>query len=130
MFEEACDYGSPEEVCSYMDKTADAIVLTDREGRIIRVNEPWEDLCGYSFDEVVGKTSAVLQGARTDPTVSRDISRRVKDDYAVRRVVTNYKKSGIEFRNDLMILPLRRARGSRAAFVARLQDLSSKFKVY
>lgn len=119
-FEEACDNGTPEEVRSYMCKTADALVVTDRAGRIVDVNDSWEYLCGYTLEEVKGRTSAFLQGTRTDPMLRAQLSRSVKEDYSIRRRVINYTKNGVEFMNNVTILPLRSIQPGGPAFVARL----------
>jgi len=38
----------------------DAIVLTDKESRFVKVNSPFTDLFGYSFKEVKGKHTKIF----------------------------------------------------------------------
>jgi PAS domain S-box-containing protein len=88
---------------------APAIVVTTAEAphRIVHVNRAWEDLCGYSRQEVLDGTLSVLQGPKTnaelaDGAVSHLLAtRRPVDMYQV-----NYKKSGEEFVNHVTMGPL------------------------
>ena len=106
--------------------SSDAIVLTDGKGRILDVNAPWEYLCGYSLEEVQGKTSACLQGASTCPSAIAEISRKCRSHRAVRRSVVNYKKGNVGFVNNVMILPLYDPTVvDGPAFVARLTDANA-----
>jgi len=43
-------------------------VLTTRgkDGMILHCNKGWEELCGYTSEEVIGRTDAVLQGSAID----------------------------------------------------------------
>ena len=46
-----------------LQPTMQARVITDIEypHRICYVNKPWEELCGFSCDEVVGQTLSMIQ---------------------------------------------------------------------
>lgn len=47
-------------------ETHEAIVITDRDTRILRVNRAFCDITGYEVDEVVGKTPIFLSSGRQD----------------------------------------------------------------
>jgi two-component system sensor kinase len=42
-------------VAATLDTVASFVLVLDREGRILRVNRAWEEMTGYSFDEVKGR---------------------------------------------------------------------------
>jgi len=48
------------------DSTAEAIVVTDRDARIIAVNRAFTTMTGYGEDEVLGQNPRVLQSGRHD----------------------------------------------------------------
>ena len=59
-------FATPTDVHNFMARSNEALILTDGHGKITAINKPWFDMCGYTADEVQGKTCAVLQGAETD----------------------------------------------------------------
>ena len=44
-----------------MVSSKDALVLTDKVGRIVHANKAWSDLTGYHLRDVEGKTCKFLQ---------------------------------------------------------------------
>jgi hypothetical protein len=51
-----------------MEQTDEARLITSgtRPFEILHINEPWEKLCGFTVEEVKGKTCKVLQGPESD----------------------------------------------------------------
>ena len=47
-------------------ETHEAIVITDRHSRILRVNRAFSDITGYAADEVIGRTPALLSSGQQD----------------------------------------------------------------
>ncbi len=47
-------------------ETHEAIVITDRHSRILRVNHAFTDITGYAADEVIGRTPALLSSGLQD----------------------------------------------------------------
>ena len=48
---------------SITEKVLDAIIVTDTDYRITYVNDAAKDLYGYSKEELIGKTTAILNVA-------------------------------------------------------------------
>jgi len=97
-----------------------SIVITNSVGTILHCNNSWTNMCGYTKNDVIGKTNVILQGALTEPYIIREINNGVVNKYPVTEViVTNYKKSGISFKNHLTILRL------RDGFASIVRDLGS-----
>jgi PAS domain S-box-containing protein len=90
------------------EREDDAVVVTESEApfRIKYVNKAWEKTCGYSFEEVVGETLALIQGPMTDRNELRRLSEEVKMKKEFQTILINYKKSGESFRNCLSIAPI------------------------
>lgn len=85
------------------------VVMTAAEPpyTIVQVNKLWEDMTGYSADQVVGKAScAILQGARTDRKAVEDMMTEVRFKRAAFSSIINYKRSGAVFRNFIALYPL------------------------
>ena len=80
--------------------------LFDSRGRILDVNELWLSHCGYTREEVVGRTAKMLQGPETE-----EISLRSLLSFSARREkvcvsVTNYTKSGCKMINVVSLWPV------------------------
>lgn len=77
----------------------EAVIVTTATSpyRIVHVNQKWEDMCGFTKNEVVGKTFGIVHGERTDTdlidsklrTLLNGGSTDVVDMYLV-----NYNKGG------------------------------------
>ena len=49
-------FTSMRKVHDFMARSNEALILTDGHGKITAINKPWFDMCGYTADEVQGKT--------------------------------------------------------------------------
>ena len=84
----------------------EALVITDDVGTILYTNEAWSDLCGFTSDDVIGRTSSVLQGPLSDgKTVSR-LNERLASGLPASARILNYRKNGTAFVNNFEILPI------------------------
>ena len=73
---------------------------------IIACNQPFCDLTGYPADEVVGRNCRFLSGPATEPWLSEEIRRGVREHRPVLVEILNYKRSGQPFRNAVLVAPL------------------------
>ena len=84
----------------------EAIVITDSSGTILYTNEAWSKLCGFSNDEVVGRTSSILQGPDSEGETVHRLGERLSSGLPAKARVLNYRKSGAAFVNEFEILPI------------------------
>lgn len=56
-----------------LDSAANAVVITDREGRIIWVNPAFTRLTGYTAAEAIGKNPRLLKSDRHDAAFYRTL---------------------------------------------------------
>ena len=83
-----------------------SIVLTDRCGKIVYCNASWSLMCGFTLEEVIGKTNAVLQGPLTERYKTEFIKNSLRRGEPFSTTITNYKKNGWPFKNLLTVSPL------------------------
>lgn len=133
-FKAWCDNmpNSYEEALHFMHETApglgSAIALTDRYHQITDVNYTWELLCGYSPEEVKGRTFRFMQGAHTDVNILLALNQCLQRGEAVEVVIVNYAKDGREFYNHLLIKPLysgASSRGEVTHYLGELRDVGN-----
>jgi PAS domain-containing protein len=54
-------------------ETQEAIFITDTQGRILRVNRAFTAITGYTADEALGQTPAILKSGRQDEAFYREL---------------------------------------------------------
>lgn len=69
LYEDITERKSAEEelrIAAATFQTQEAILITDSESIILRVNQAFEEVTGYSAEEVIGRTPHILQSGRHD----------------------------------------------------------------
>ena len=92
---------------SFFDKLAQQVMITDREGKILYINEATEYATGYSLDESVGNRISDLWGGEMPKYFYKKmwtIIRSKKEKYNV--ALTNKSKTGETYKVDLTIFPI------------------------
>ncbi|MCC0807775.1 PAS domain S-box protein [Methylobacterium sp. W2] len=117
----------PELLFTAAEKTRMPQIITDPnlpDNPIVFANRAFQDLCGYSAEELVGRNCRFLQGPGTD---AADVA-RLRDAIAARRDVVveivNYHRDGTPFRNELYISPVFDRDGRLRYFFASQLDVT------
>jgi PAS domain S-box-containing protein len=109
-------------VASY---TGNAVIITDKDGRIEWVNDSFVRISGYSLNEVLGKKPGTfLQGANTDPAEVDRIRTSVRDGVSVIAELINYHKSGAPYWIRLEVQPVKDSAGQVTQFIAIETDIT------
>ncbi len=107
-----------------LDSSADAVVLTDRKGHVVRTNPAFSRITGWSADEIRGKSLSVLnsgvQGAEFYREMWATISRG--ESWAGRLV--DVRKDGTRFHASLSIAPVLDEFGDVTAYVGIQRDVT------
>jgi 2,3-bisphosphoglycerate-dependent phosphoglycerate mutase len=90
----------------YGEGKKDALVITDGQGVIVHSNDAWSALCGFTRDEVMGKTNAVLQGPLTNANDTDRLNEKLYTGLPSKGHAVNYRKSGVAFMNDFTVIPV------------------------
>ena len=85
----------------------DAMVLTDKAGKVIHCNKEWVELTGYTLVEVEGCDCKVLQGSMTNYAETRRCAALQKQNKSYTMNVVNYRKDGSMFINNVTTVPIR-----------------------
>ena len=101
------------------DGTDNSVVITDRDRRIIYVNEGFRRLTGYTDAAVMGKSPGrILQGVATDPDTVARIRSKLANGEAFYDEILNYNKRGEPYWISLAINPIRDAQGQIEKFIS------------
>ena len=115
--------------------TQDVVVITEavqREGerghRILYVNAAFERMTGYTKDEAIGKTCAMLQGPKTNGDVRARMREALLTWQPIRVELINYRKDGSEFVVELQINPLADEAGWYTHWIAVQRDVTEQYR--
>jgi len=105
--------------------TASAVVITDREGVMVWVNQAFTRLTGYSFDEAIGRIPGrLLQGAETNTAEVARIGAALRAGQGVAAELINYAKDGRRYWVGMKIEPFRDADGVVDGFMATQAEIT------
>ena len=73
---------------------------------IVAVNEAFVALTGYDRDFILGRNCRFLSGEDTEPWLTEEIRRGVREHRPVLVEILNYKRDGSPFQNAVLVAPL------------------------
>jgi PAS domain S-box-containing protein len=107
-----------------VEGTADAVIVTDRRGRIEYVNPAFETVTGYTRAEVLGLDPSILKSGSHDREFYDGLWRTLGTGLPFRGTFVNRRKSGELFFAEQTITPIREADGGIRHFVSVGKDVT------
>jgi PAS domain S-box-containing protein len=111
-----------------VEQTADAIMITDRDGIIEYVNPAFEAVTGYPRDEAVGQTPRILRSGKQPPAYYEDLWRTLSAGRVFRGAPINRKKNGDLCHAEQTITPIKDSEGRIVHFVSVLKDVTDRIR--
>ena len=109
--------------------TDNIILITDKNQLIEWVNQPFETLTGYTFDEVIGKKpSHLLQYEKTDKNTVLQIREAIRNQTSFKGEIRNRGKNGNEYWLSISISPVFNDNQELIKFIAIESDITDKKK--
>ncbi|MFP3342306.1 EAL domain-containing protein [Halomonas sp. SIMBA_159] len=96
---------------------------------IVYANQAFSVITGYSQNEVLGQNCRFLQGPDSDPVMVTRLRMGIQAQRETHVTLSNYRKDGTTFWNDLYVAPVRDDAGRVTHFVGIQHDIS-KHKAY
>jgi PAS domain S-box-containing protein len=109
-----------------IDQAAEAIVVTDPDGRIVYANPAVERVSGYAPGELLGQNPRVFQSGLHDAAFYRELWVTLLAGRTWRGTLTNRRRDGTLFEEEAAISPVRDTSGVISAYVAVKRDLSAE----
>ena len=103
-----------------LESSFQGVMITEAEPGypIVYVNPAFCDMTGYSFDELIGKSPALLQGKKSEQAVLDDLKEKIEKGEIFHGKTFNYRKDGSEFIMEWKIVPIRGVEGVISHFLA------------
>ncbi len=105
-------------------QSQEGIMITDEIGNLIRVNEAFTRITGYTPDEVIGKNPRILTSGRQDAAFYEAMWASINRKDAWEGEIWNRRKNGEIYPEHLTITAVKDAHGIVTNFVATLFDIS------
>jgi two-component system, sensor histidine kinase and response regulator len=109
-----------------VEQSSESIAITDRDARLVYVNEAFLAVTGYTREEVLGQNPRILQSGLTPPATYADLWGNLCQGRPWKGEFINRRKDGSTYTAFAVITPMRQADGSISHFVAVKEDISEK----
>ncbi|MBI4783342.1 MAG: PAS domain-containing protein [Oscillatoriophycideae cyanobacterium NC_groundwater_1537_Pr4_S-0.65um_50_18] len=117
---------------SVVVNTNDAVVIFQANPsqptdlKVIYVNQAFTQITGYEPDEVVGKTTDLLYGTKTDRAELRRVRAAIARHEAVNTELVKYRKDGSEFWLEFEMVPIAQKQGCPKHWISVQRDVSDR----
>jgi PAS domain S-box-containing protein len=105
-----------------------SIVITDTSGNIEYVNPKFEDVTGYTLEEVIGKNPRLLKSGLTDQSLYFELWSKISNGENWSGIFHNKKKNGELFFESASISPITDDMGNIKHYVAVKEDITELTK--
>jgi PAS domain S-box-containing protein len=114
---------------SALTAAANAIVITDPQGKIEWANPAFTKLTGYGMVEALGKSLSLLKSNQHPPSFYANLWTTISTGNVWHGEITNKRKDGGLYTEDLTITPVHGADGQIVNFVAIKQDITEERQI-
>lgn len=105
----------------------EGFVMSGPDGLVQWVNPAFTAMCGYSLDELRGKSlGPILQGEKTNHETAARMRRAVKEYQPCRETILNYHKNGDPYWVEIAITPIFDDVGKPQWLVAREREVTDQ----
>lgn len=105
------------------------ILITTADASIIYVNSAWEELTGYSLEEVEGKNPRIFKSGKTDKTIFKKMWKTLNEgnSFTTEKIIDK-RKDGSDFYINSIIFPIRK--NQETLFYVQLElDITNRKKL-
>jgi len=89
-------------------------------------NKGYEQITGYSFQDIVGKECRFLDGKDTNKKHIAELQDAMKNERLITTVLKNYKKDGTEFWNEITLSPVKDGNDKLMYWLAFQYDVTAR----
>lgn len=111
---------------SVIEHGSEGVMITDAQSRILRVNEAFCRITGYSHAEVIGRSPSVLNSGRHDAMFYREMWRTLGEKGQWCGEIWNRRKNGETYPEWLTISAIRDEKGKVTHYAALFSDVTEQ----
>jgi PAS domain S-box-containing protein len=121
----------PKILSKILDSSINGITLADPDQEdmpIVYANRSFEEMTGYSQEEIIGRNCRFLQGDDRDQEGRFILHRAIENCEPAEVTLRNYRKNGEMFFNRLMITPLFDSNGKLIYYLGVQYDITGQVR--
>ncbi len=109
-------------------ETYEGIVITDAQANIIRVNRAFQNITGYSLEEVIGKNPRIWSSGRQSKAFYAELWQRLLNNGSWAGEMWNKRRNGQIYPEWLTITAVKNEQGKTTGYVAIFNDITERKK--
>jgi PAS domain S-box-containing protein len=109
-----------------LESAANAIVITDREGKIEWVNQAFTDLSGYKPEEVMNVKLSLLKSGEHTAEFYAELWETILAGSVWQGEMVNMRRDGTRYFEEQTITPVKDGKGEITHFIAIKQDITDR----
>jgi diguanylate cyclase (GGDEF)-like protein/PAS domain S-box-containing protein len=113
-------------LANVFERSGEAIMITDRDNRILEVNQAFVRLTGYGADEVRGHNPSILSSGRTTREEFKAMWQAIENDSFWQGEVWDKRKDGSFYPKWLTISAVRNGRGEIDYYIGSFADMTER----
>jgi PAS domain S-box-containing protein len=114
---------------SAVEQSADAVLISDRDGVIRYVNPAWVELTGFSSQEAIGHTPRIVRSGRQSAHFNAKLWQTILRGEVFRATFDNAHANGTIYTVEKTITPIRDERGRVTHFVSIDKEVTVRKRV-
>lgn len=112
-----------------VEQSTESIMITDVEGAILYVNAAFESTTGYTAAEALGQTPHLLKSDRHEAAFFQKLWQTIAQGSKWEGRITNCKKDGSLFDEEVVIYPIRDEHDKVANYVSISRDITQEMAI-
>ena len=108
------------------DNAAEAVMITDAENRIVRINSAFTRITGWTAEESLGRNPSFLSSGKQSPEFYREMWQTLSEAGVWQGEVVNRRRSGQYYPEWLSISTVRNRQGKVTHYLAIFSDISER----
>ena len=112
-----------------LQEAANPMLISTRGGIIVWANRAFEELTGYSPEEIVGRETRILRSGLQSDAFYTELWNTISSGGKWRGELINRRKDGSLYNEEMTITPLRNRRGEISHFLAIKMDITERVRL-
>lgn len=110
------------------ENSMDSIMITDAKGTIIKVNDSFTKITGYSKEEVIGKNPRILKSGRHDVEFYKDLWKSLTTIGKWQGEIWNKRKNSEIYPESTIIVAIKDKHGYTNHYVSVARDITDQYR--